>query len=165
MEETHYQTLDVPETATAEEIKKAYRKLSLKVHPDRNVGGSSTNDAFQKISSAFEIIGNPDKRREYDAMRRNPHPHPHMFHSRTHMNPHMSMNMDDIISQIFFSGLGGGMGGMRQGQEEEDDSPFLRASGINIQGFRNGVPFQVPQMVQKPPPIIQTVYINMEQVL
>jgi len=70
--ETHYNTLNISETATPEEIKKAYRSLSLKYHPDKNQNDASCVEQFQKISAAFEVLGDIEKRREYDFMRKNP---------------------------------------------------------------------------------------------
>lgn len=61
----HYETLGVQETATQDEIKKAYRKLAAKHHPDK--GGDTAT--FQKISAAYEVIGDQNKRAQYDAQR------------------------------------------------------------------------------------------------
>jgi DnaJ-class molecular chaperone len=58
----HYQTLGVAKTATPDEIKKAYRKLASKHHPDK--GGDTA--IFQKIQTAYDILSNPQKRQEYD---------------------------------------------------------------------------------------------------
>lgn len=63
---THYDTLGVPETASQEEIKKAYRKLANQHHPDK---GGDTNK-FQQIQSAYDAIGDEQKRAQYDAERR-----------------------------------------------------------------------------------------------
>ncbi len=60
---SHYKTLEVPTNASADEIKKSYRKLSRKWHPDRN---SSGGEKFKAISSAYEVLSDPDKRRQYD---------------------------------------------------------------------------------------------------
>ena len=65
MSRTHYQTLGIDNTATDVEIKKAYRSLSLKYHPDRNQSSDATV-MFQEISTAYEILGDPEKKKEYD---------------------------------------------------------------------------------------------------
>jgi len=62
----HYEVLGVPETASQEDIKKAYRKLSLQYHPDRNSNSAESTTKFQSISSAYETIGDEEKRRQYD---------------------------------------------------------------------------------------------------
>ena len=61
-----YEALGVSETASQEDIKKAYRKLSLQYHPDRNNKSPESTNKFQVISSAYEVIGDEDKRRQYD---------------------------------------------------------------------------------------------------
>lgn len=66
--ENFYATLGVPETATQDEIKRAYRKLAKENHPD--AGGNE--DTFKKISVAYDTIGDEQKRRQYDMQRKNP---------------------------------------------------------------------------------------------
>lgn len=66
--ENFYTTLGVPETATQDDIKKAYRKLAKENHPD--AGGNE--DTFKKISVAYDTIGDEQKRRQYDMQRKNP---------------------------------------------------------------------------------------------
>src|SRR5688572_17725864 len=66
MAEDFYQLLGVPRTATAEELKKAYRKLAKKYHPDVNPGNKSAEDKFKQVSVAFEVLGDPKKRKMYD---------------------------------------------------------------------------------------------------
>ena len=67
----HYQTLGIDKSATQEDIKKAYRRLASIHHPDK--GGDTAT--FQKIQTAYEVLGNPQKKQEYD----NPHSTSHSF--------------------------------------------------------------------------------------
>ena len=78
--ESYYKILGVQENASKEEIKKAYRKLSLQNHPDRNNNSEESKKKFQKISQAYETLADDQKRNEYHQMQNNPffqmnHPH------------------------------------------------------------------------------------------
>lgn len=68
MEQDYYKILGVPRTATQEELKKAYRTLANKYHPDKNKGDKQAEEMFKKISEAYAVLSNPEKRQEYDAL-------------------------------------------------------------------------------------------------
>jgi molecular chaperone DnaJ len=70
VEKDFYKVLGVPETATAEEVKKAYRKLAQTHHPDANPGDAGAEDKFKGISEAYAILSDPEQRKEYDQVRR-----------------------------------------------------------------------------------------------
>jgi len=67
MAKDYYQTLGVPRNATEAQIKKAYRKLAMQYHPDRNPGKEKwANEKFKEINEAFSVLGDPKKRKQYD---------------------------------------------------------------------------------------------------
>lgn len=64
----YYQILGVSKNAGQDEIKKAYRKLAVKYHPDKNQGNQESEERFKEISEAYEVLHNPEKRKKYDSL-------------------------------------------------------------------------------------------------
>jgi curved DNA-binding protein len=64
----YYKILNVTRDSNQEEIKKAYRKLAVKYHPDKNPGDKPAEETFKKISEAYEVLGDPEKRKKYDRL-------------------------------------------------------------------------------------------------
>src|ERR1700704_1581619 len=67
----YYKILGVDKSATQEQIKKAYRKLAVKYHPDKNPGDKSAEEKFKEISEANEVLSDPEKRKKYDELGEN----------------------------------------------------------------------------------------------
>ncbi|MGQ9813141.1 MAG: DnaJ C-terminal domain-containing protein [Dissulfurimicrobium sp.] len=65
--EDYYKILGVSKTATPDEIKKAFRKLAMKYHPDRNKGDKAAEERFKKINEAYAVLSDPEKRKQYDS--------------------------------------------------------------------------------------------------
>jgi molecular chaperone DnaJ len=114
----YYEILGVGKTATADEIKKAYRKVAMQYHPDRNPGDKEAEEKFKEAAEAYEVLSDTDKRAKYDR------------YGHQAFAPGMGgggfsggagMNMEDIFSQfgdifgddVFGSFFGGGSGGGR----------------------------------------------------
>src|SRR5947199_6948227 len=62
----YYKALGVSKSATADEIKKAYRKLARQYHPDRNSGDKKAEERFKEVSEAHDVLSDPEKRKQYD---------------------------------------------------------------------------------------------------
>jgi DnaJ family protein A protein 2 len=164
--EDYYNILGVPESSSIDEIKKAYRKLSLTYHPDRTQGDVEKAKIFQKVSEAYEILGDADKRREYDMSRKNPFMRMNGFGENVH---HGEVNINDLFENLFFGGMPPGMmHGMPPGMHGMPGMPGIFAGGFppgaNIRIFRNGVPVDINQ-IEKPAAIVKTIQITMETVL
>jgi DnaJ-class molecular chaperone len=75
-QKNYYKTLNVGKTASVEEIKKAYKELAKKYHPDLNPGNKMAEEKFKEISEAYSVLSNAEKRAQYDAGGMNPPPPP-----------------------------------------------------------------------------------------
>ncbi|MGA5763517.1 DnaJ domain-containing protein, partial [Nonomuraea bangladeshensis] len=69
LEKDYYAVLGVPKTATADEIKKAYRKLARQYHPDSNQGDTAKEAKFKEVSEAYDVLSDTKRRKEYDEAR------------------------------------------------------------------------------------------------
>jgi len=69
-EKDYYRVLGVSDTASQKDIKSAYRKLSRQYHPDTNEGERAAEERFKEVSAAYDVIGDPEKRKEYDEVRK-----------------------------------------------------------------------------------------------
>src|SRR5512136_1163403 len=100
----YYEILGVSRNASQEEIKKAYRKLALKYHPDRNPNNKEAEEKFKEAAEAYEVLSDENKRSRYDQ-----YGHEGL---RAGSDFHTYTNFDDIFrhfSDIFGGGFGGGI--------------------------------------------------------
>jgi len=102
----YYEILEITRDATGAEIKKSYRKLAVKYHPDKNQGDKEAEDKFKLINEAYDILSNDEKRQIYDR------------YGKEGLDRQgagfQSGNMDDIMdvfNSMFSGGFGGGFGG------------------------------------------------------
>src|SRR5918996_780640 len=70
LEKDYYRVLGVSDTASQKDIRSAYRKLSRQYHPDANPGDKAAEERFKEVSAAYDVVGDPEKRKEYDEVRR-----------------------------------------------------------------------------------------------
>ena len=104
----YYETLNLNESASAEEIKRAYRKMAMDAHPDR--GGDP--EQFKNINAAYETLSDPNKRQEYDGQRRNPFANFGGFNQAGPQHQHFNfsfgpggVNIDELFSQFHGGGF------------------------------------------------------------
>jgi DnaJ-class molecular chaperone len=158
-----YSILEVPDTASTDDIKKSYRRLSMLHHPDKNGNSQESKEKIQKINEAYEVLGDAEKKKEYDMTQNNP-----FFKMMSQgFNPGMNVNMnssmnpvDELFSSIF------GMPFMSQGLGP--DISFM--GGPNVRVFHNGRPVQgfsqgFNPAFQKPPPIVQNITVPIDKIL
>jgi len=104
----YYKTLGVEKSSSSAEIKKAYRKLALKYHPDKNPGDKQAEEKFKNISEAYAVLSDPEKKKQYDLYGST------NFHQRySQEDIFRGFDMNDILRQFGFGGGGQGGGGFR----------------------------------------------------
>jgi molecular chaperone DnaJ len=104
----YYEVLGVARNASEDELKKAYRRLAMKLHPDRNPDDASAEAAFKEAKEAYEMLSDASKRRAYDA-----HGHAAFEHGTGGGGGQSQADINDIFGDIFGNIFGGGGGGSR----------------------------------------------------
>jgi molecular chaperone DnaJ len=134
----YYEILGISKSASADEIKKAYRKVAIQFHPDKNPDNKESEEKFKEAAEAYEILSNADKRAQYDRF----------GHSRGNGGfSGQNMNMDDIFSQFgdIFGGGGSpfdsffGGGSTRGGRRQRKGSNLRIKLKLNLEEIAHGV--------------------------
>lgn len=116
----YYEVLGIPRTANQNDIKKAYRKLALKWHPDKNPDKKEASEKFREVSEAYEVLSDPIKRENYDRIgsnRQNPRDNHNQF-SFEFQDP------NEIFRQFFSPFFDSNFNLRREEQRESDQSNF-----------------------------------------
>lgn len=139
----YYEVLGVGKSASAEEIKKAYRKLALKYHPDKNPGDKEAEEKFKEAAEAYDVLSNPDKKSRYDQFG-----HAGMSGAAGGGFSGGGFSMDDIFSQfgdIFgghfgsaFGGAFGGFGGGSRGRRVNRGSDIRIRVKLDLKEIAHG---------------------------
>ena len=130
----YYDVLGVSKGADNKEIKKAYRKIAIKFHPDKNPGDKEAEEKFKEAAEAYEVLSNSEKRQRYDQFG-----HAGMRGGSGGFGG--GMNMEDIFSQFgdIFGGGFGGFGGSRGGRRVIKGTNLRIRLSLNLKEILEGV--------------------------
>lgn len=162
-----YETLGVQKDATESEIKKAYRSLSLKHHPDRNQNSEDSKQKFQEINSAYEVIGDPDSKTNFDNQH-NGGGFPQGFPFPSGGFPGGGDDINNIFSHFFNMSGSGLPPGIRIFHGGNQNTPHQQAHQQAVhqahqQQQQQQHNFNIFQQLQKPPAIIKNIEVSLEQ--
>jgi molecular chaperone DnaJ len=117
---TLYDTLGVKKNASADEIKKAYRKLAAQYHPDKNPGDASAEEKFKEVQNAYDTLSDPEKRKQYDRFGENGRRAGPGFDPGDFGGGNFTINDLADLGDLFGGLFGGraGRGGARRAQPE-----------------------------------------------
>ncbi len=161
----YYKILGVSKDATPEEIKKAFRKLAIKYHPDKNKGNKEAEERFKEINEAYAVLSDPEKKKQYDTFGSSEF-HKHFSQEDIFRDFDFSTIFQDLgvgvegFTRIIFGG--GGAGGF----EDLFSGGGHRTGGQGPRGFRReGGPFMYQQAQPKGQDVILDLYVTPYEVM
>ena len=129
-----YEVLGVSRGASDEEIKKAYRKLVKKYHPDLNPGDKAAEAAMKEVNAAYEVLSDPDKKAKYDRFgHAGIDPTYGAGQGQGGFSGFDDMDIGDIFGSFFGGGFGGGFGSSFGGQQRRQGPQRGQDIGINLE--------------------------------
>ncbi|MDX2003347.1 MAG: J domain-containing protein [Chitinophagales bacterium] len=150
----YYQILGVSKTATADEIKKVFRKLAKQYHPDKNPGDKKAEERFKEMSEAYEVLSDPEKRKKYDQLGANYQAYKNaggageeFWQQYTQQGQQgrgqtfyggqgESFDFSDFFQNIF--GGGGGFGGRTQSRRKQKGQDYEATLDLNLEQVYQG---------------------------
>ncbi|MBO4956131.1 MAG: molecular chaperone DnaJ [Muribaculaceae bacterium] len=143
----YYEVLGVAKTATPEELKKAYRKLAVKYHPDKNPGDKAAEEKFKEAAEAYNVLSDPEKRQKYDQFGHSMGPQGFPGGAEGFGFSGGGMSMDDIFSMfgdIFgghtdMGGFGSAAGGRRARQRQRRGDDLRLTLKLSLEDLAKGV--------------------------
>jgi DnaJ-class molecular chaperone len=184
----YYSILEVDKKSTEEEIKKSYKRLALKYHPDKNNGDETASDKFKEIAEAYSVLGNKERKREYDMMgmvsdnfgEDDPFS---VFNSifKDHINSFMNMKYENEINiDSLFGGMGMGNINIKvhtfpvERYENIEEEEFPQVGNIFENLFKNNLktkslniekkPKKIKILQHKPEDIIYKISVTLEDI-
>src|SRR5262249_1671792 len=138
-----YEVLEVPKTASDDEIKKAYRKLARRYHPDRNPDDSDAEERFKEVQSAYDVLSDSEKRQAYDTFgTTDGRGFPGAGDGGVRFEDFSFGDLGDLLGGMF--GRGGGGASMRQPIRGDDLETHVRLSlGDALEGAEVRIPVEV----------------------
>ena len=148
MPKSLYDTLGVSKSASADEIKKAYRKLARENHPDRNPGDAAAEERFKEVQTAYDVLSDPEKRKQYDRFGQ-ANGRPGAPPGAEGFNVNLGdFDLGDLFGGLFGGGGGGARGARQRRAQHERGSDVEAEVSLSFEDSLKGVETRIPVEVE-----------------